>query len=393
MSAAPQAEVQIMFSAGEASGDHYAAKIFTALKRQYPSVKAFGLGGQASRDAGIRTLVAAEEIAVMGLFEVLLHYPKLKRAMNTLQAALAERRPALLIAIDYQEFNQRLARYARSLGIPVLFFVAPQVWAWRPKRAAKMRDVADQLAVLFPFEVRLFEQVGVPTVHVGHPLVDMIDHKRSREQARQALGLPTDQTVVGLLPGSRLGEIHRLLPLMLGAARQLHNRHPDWQFILPIAHTLRARDLTPLLKDHRLGKALQLTDGQSHEVMRAANALLVASGTASLEAAIIGTPMVITYRTNWLTYQLARRLINTPYIGLPNIIAQRRVVPELIQHEADVPNLAAHVESLVTDQEQAQMQRKALAAIRQQLGDRGAVENVARLAMKWLPAEPSSGQA
>jgi len=374
----------VMFSAGEASGDRYAARIHQRLTQQFPDLQAFGLGGRESRDAGIETLVAAEDIAVMGLIEVLRHYPLLRRSMNRLKAAMAERRPDLLICIDYQEFNQRLARHARSLGIPVLFFVAPQVWAWRPHRAARMCEVADDLAVLFPFEVELFAGYGIRTHHVGHPLVDMIDLTRDQQQARAALGLNADATVIGLLPGSRRSEIRRLLPVMLAAASALHARHPDWRFVLPIAHTLSDDTLAPWLADAPPDPVLRLVRNHTHDAIRAADMALVTSGTASLETAVIGTPMVITYKTSWLTYQLAKRMLSTPDIGLPNIVARQRIIPEVIQDQATAPRLAAEIEQLLHNPEQQSLQRQGLLSVREQLGSQGAIDNVARLAAEQL---------
>ncbi|MFP4272061.1 MAG: lipid-A-disaccharide synthase [Halothiobacillaceae bacterium] len=373
----------VMFSAGEASGDRYAAEIWLRVSARKPQMTAFGLGGPTSRQAGIETLVDAREIAVMGLVEVLRHYPRLRRAMNTLKSALEERRPALLICIDYQEFNQRLARHARALGIPVLFFVAPQVWAWRPRRAAKMRTVADRLAVLFDFEVPLFDAHGIDTVHVGHPLLDLVDLQRGRDAARQALDLPLRGTVVGLLPGSRLSEIGRLLPPMLESARLLQASHPDCRFVLPRAAGITSQDLAPFLESSPI-RSLQVVEGQAHEVMRAADALLVASGTASLEAGIIGTPMVIVYRTHGLTAWLAGRLLETPHVGLPNIIAGQEIVPELLQDQATPERMAGRISSLIDDPELARRQREQLIRLRSRLGDRGALDRLAEQVLSML---------
>ncbi|MGC9456792.1 MAG: lipid-A-disaccharide synthase [Halothiobacillaceae bacterium] len=382
----PQSEENtptVMFSAGEASGDRYAAEIWRRMSARRPDLAAFGLGGGRSRAAGIDTLVDADDIAVMGLVEVLRHYPRLRRAMKRLEEALSSRRPALLVCIDYQEFNQRLARRARALGIPVLFFVAPQVWAWRPHRAARMREVADRLAVLFDFEVPLFQAHGVDTVHVGHPLLDLVEPVHDQIKARERLGLSPDGPVIGILPGSRRSEIRRLLPPMIAAARALRAEHPDCRFLLPRADSLTPADFEPWLNSAPPG-LLMAVDGQAHDVMRAADVLIMASGTASLEAAIIGSPMVIVYRTHWLTAWLAGRLLRTPHVGLPNIIAGESIVPELLQKDAEPKQMAREVTRLLQDPELARRQREQLLQLHARLGNRGALDRLAEEALSML---------
>ena len=362
----------IFFAAGEASGDHYAAALFQRLRARHPELRAIGLGGQESRDAGIETTVDLAEVSVMGLVEVLAHYRHLRRVMDQLIQTLERTRPALVIAIDFQEFNQRLSKAARALGIPVLFFVAPQVWAWRPGRAAKFAQVADHLAVLFDFEVPLFASHGMPTTHVGHPLVDLIGTPPGRSEARDHLGIAASASIlIGLLPGSRRSEIRRLLPLLLQAADRMLQQHPEWQFILPIASSLNRADIEQLIDDCAISPELQrvltLVDGQARIVMAACDALCITSGTATLEAALIGTPMVIVYRASGLTYQIARRMVATNWIGLPNIVAGRDVVPELIQSAATPDAIARQAGALIDQPERAARQRAAFTEIRQHL--------------------------
>ncbi|ANJ66105.1 lipid-A-disaccharide synthase [Halothiobacillus diazotrophicus] len=402
----------LFFAAGEASGDHYAAAIYRMLHERRPELRALGLGGAESRAAGIETCVDLKTVSVMGLVEVLAHYGRLRRAMNALIDALDTHRPALVIAIDFQEFNQRLARAARARGIPVLFFVAPQVWAWRPKRARRFGEVADHLAVLFDFEVPLFARYGLPTTHVGHPLRDLIEPELQRpedpqsrtvprNQARQALGLDTTGTLIGLLPGSRRSEIGRLLPLMLATADRLLDRHPDWRFALPRAASLDvdwfAAQIEHAHPSERLRRALSLIDGNARRVMTASDTLCIASGTATLEAALIGTPMVITYRTNPLTYFIARHLVHIERVGLPNIMLGRNAVPELIQGAATADHLSDAVTQITMDSSTRVAQIEDLKTVRQHLGDPGALRKLADLAETLLaganrgdqrPAEP-----
>lgn len=390
----------LFFAAGEASGDHYAAAIYRMLQERHPELRALGLGGAESRAAGIDTLVDLKTVSVMGLVEVIAHYGRLRRAMNALIDALETHRPALVIAIDFQEFNQRLARAARARGIPVLFFVAPQVWAWRPKRARRFGEVADHLAVLFDFEVPLFARYGLPTTHVGHPLRDLIEPElllpedpqsrtATRNQARQALGLEQTGTLIGLLPGSRRSEISRLLPLMLATADRLLDRHPDWRFVLPRAGSLDAdwfaEQVDNANPSERLRSALSLIDGNARHVMAASDTLCIASGTATLEAALIGTPMVITYRTNPLTYFIARHLVHIERVGLPNIILGRNAVPELIQGTASADRLSEAVTQVTMDHGTRQAQIDDLKTVRQHLGEPGALRKLADLAETLLP--------
>ncbi|MFO7581103.1 lipid-A-disaccharide synthase [Guyparkeria sp.] len=375
---------RVMLAAGEASGDMYAAELITALRRRLPALQAFGLGGAQSRAAGMETIVDMDRVSVMGLVEVIRHYPDLRAAMNEMVAALDEHRPDLLIAVDFQEFNQRLARAARARGIPVLFFVAPQVWAWRPGRARHFSQIADHLAVLFDFEKPLFERHGLPTTHVGHPLIDLIDREApSRNTARGQLGLSDDTPVIGLLPGSRHGEIERLLPTFLATAERLLAADGTRRFLLPRAGSVKPewleRLITATAPSTELREALTVLDGSSRSVMAASDALLVASGTASLEAALIGTPMVIAYRTNALTHAIARRLVRIEHIGLPNIVLGREAVPERIQQDATPDRLVVDMEAILQPAG-ATAQCRDLAEIRDRLGAGGALERLADLA-------------
>ena len=375
---------RVLIAAGEVSGDMYAAELMPRLAERLPGLTAFGLGGAQSRAAGIDTIVDMDQVSVMGLVEVLRHYGQLRSAMNTLVEALDRERPDLVIMIDFQEFNQRLAKQAKARGIPVLFFVAPQVWAWRANRARHFDRYADHLAVLFDFEVPLFAGHGLPTTHVGHPLLDLIDREApDRSTARQALSLPADEPVIGLLPGSRRGEIERLLPVFLATAERLLATDPERRFLLPRAGSIDPEWLDAQIEavdpSEALRARLTVTEGGARQVMAASDALLIASGTATLEAALIGTPQVIAYRSNALTYALAKHLVQVEHVGLPNIILGQAAVPERIQHEAVPARLAPDIES-VLDRRGAQSQRAAFESIRDRLGAGGAIERLADLA-------------
>jgi lipid-A-disaccharide synthase len=395
--------LRLFFAAGEASGDHYAAELFQRLNTLRPGSVAQGLGGTQSRGAGIDTVVNLNTVSVMGLVEVLRHYGQLKQALNTLIDAMVAFKPDIVIAIDFQEFNQRLAKAARAHGIKVLFFVAPQVWAWRPKRAKKFADVADHLAVLFDFEVPLFTRYGLPTTHVGHPLRDMIppescktDTTRNLVQAaaRQTLEIAPTAKLIGLLPGSRRSEISRLLCTQLATAQRLLKAHPDWLFALPIADSIDPvwfeQELAKCAISVELRAKLSLVNGHAREVMAASNALIIASGTATLEAALIGTPMVIVYKTHPITYWLAKHLVHIERIGLPNIVLNRNAFPELIQNAASPEAIANEISILMLDTESRASQVKALAEIPNHLGEPGALAHLAKLVMELTSETPAT---
>jgi len=394
--------LRLFFAAGEASGDHYAAELFQRLSTLRPGSVAQGLGGTQSRTAGIDTVVDLNTVSVMGLVEVLRHYGQLKQALNTLIDAMVAFKPDIVIAIDFQEFNQRLAKAARAHGIKVLFFVAPQVWAWRPKRAKKFADVADHLAVLFDFEVPLFTRYGLPTTHVGHPLRDMIppescktDTTRNLVQAaaRQTLEIAPAAKLIGLLPGSRRSEISRLLCTQLATAQRLLKAHPDWLFALPIADSIDPvwfeQELAKCAISPDLRGALTLVNGHAREVMAASDALIIASGTATLEAALIGTPMVIVYKTHPITYWLAKHLVHIERIGLPNIVLNRNAFPELIQNAASPEAITNEINELMLGTESRASQITALAEIPQHLGEPGALAHLAQLVLDLTEETPA----
>lgn len=374
---------RIYLAAGEASGDLYAALLIEQLQRSHPNIQIRGLGGQRARNAGMHTVVDLKTVSVMGLTEVIRYYPALKGAMHELTVDMAEHKPDLLIAIDFQEFNQRLAKQARALGIPVLFFIAPQVWAWRAGRVKKAQHYADEIATLFAFEQPLFAPY-VKTTHVGHPLVDDIEGFLAARQAKP------DPNQIGLLPGSRSGEITRLLPVFIQAAFNLWQHNPDRHFVLPCAESIDSdwleKYVDQLLPDPAFTEQIRIIDGQSRAVMQDSRLLLCASGTATLEAGLIGTPVIIGYKTSALTYQLGRWLIQTRFIGLPNILSQQQIVPELIQHALTAQSLTETAEQLLNDAA-AEKQRAALAGLKAQLGNGGAITRLHQRVLDYLPAE------
>jgi lipid-A-disaccharide synthase len=371
---------QVMIIAGEASGDTHAAEMFQTLRSMRPGLQAYGMGSARMRDAGIELLVDANEISVMGLWEVLLQYRKLKRTLSYLQDEMLRRRPDLLILVDFVEFNLKLAEAAKQAGIRVLFYVSPQIWAWRPGRIHKIGQKIDMMAVIFPFEVSYYQKAGIPVRYVGHPLVDQVLESREKTVP---VRLDGPGPVVGLLPGSRRGEIQRILPVLLESAALLREKHADIQFLLPLAHTLATEDLQPLL-DQYPDLPLTLLEGRSHDVMAASDAVMAASGTATLEIALYDVPMVIVYRLATLTYWILKSLVSIDYAGLPNIVAGREVVREFIQGAARPELICEEIDRILTDADYQEKIRADLKEVREKLGEGGGTQRVARVADEML---------
>ena len=373
---------RIMIVAGEASGDNHGANLIQAVHARDPSVQFFGIGGQRMRAAGMDVRVDCARLAVVGLVEVLVHYRELAAVLEQMRETLRRERPDLLVLIDYAGFNLRLAPTARALGIRVLYYVSPQVWAWRQGRVKTIRECVDMMAVLLPFEESFYREHGVPVRFVGHPMVDQIGPGAPREELLRAFGLDPARKTVGLFPGSRRSEIRRLLPVLMDAAIRLHREYPDLQFLLPRASTITDEELAPYLHDKSLG--IVVVSGHGLDVMRACDAIATASGTVTLEIALTGTPMVIIYKVAWLTYWIARAMVKLDHIGLCNIVAGERLVPELIQHDAKPAAIAAEISHVLTDSGYAARMRAKLATVREKLGGGGGAGNIAALVFEML---------
>ncbi|MFP6848898.1 MAG: lipid-A-disaccharide synthase [Pseudomonas sp.] len=330
--------MRVALVAGEASGDILGAGLMQALKNQYPHIEFIGVGGPLMRAQGLNSYFPMERLSVMGLVEVLGRLPELlsrrKRLIQTLIAA----RPDVFIGIDAPDFNLTLELKLRQAGIKTVHYVSPSVWAWRQKRVLKIREACDLMLTLFPFEAQFYQDHQVPVRFVGHPLADVIPQQADRAAAREALHLHQDQPVVALLPGSRGGEVARLGNLFIDAVVRLRALRPRIQFVLPCSSPERRAQIEQML----VGRDLPLTllDGRSHEALAACDAVLIASGTATLEALLYKRPMVVAYKVAPLTYRILKRLVSSAYISLPNLLAERLLVPEMIQDAATPEALA-----------------------------------------------------
>jgi lipid-A-disaccharide synthase len=374
--------LKILFSAGESSGDQHAANMFLELKKRSPDLLAIGMGGAKMREAGVDIRYDSAHIAVIGVVEVVKHYGEIRRALRLMQSLLMAERPDLLVCVDYKEFNFKLAKFAKLNDIKVLFYVSPQVWAWRAGRVKAYGKAIDMMAVIFPFETAYYEAENVPVRYVGHPSVDKVRPDNTRADALRAFGLASEKPVVGLLPGSRANEIKRLLPVMLAAAKILQGHIPDLQFVLPQANSIPDALLKSYLQDSSVN--VSIVKNQPYDAMQCCDAIMTTSGTATLEIALLGVPMLISYKLAALTYWLGRWLVKTPFIGLPNIVAGKAIVREFIQHEATAESLAFETLRLLTDTAYADEMRSNLQAVKQKLGAGGASKNMAELVLEML---------
>jgi lipid-A-disaccharide synthase len=341
------------------------------------------------RAAGVRLLADAGETAVVGVSELWEKRRALRSALRVLRVHLAEASPALLICIDFPDFNLLLARTARRLGIPVCYFISPQVWAWRRGRVRTIRRLVRKMLVLFPFEETLYRAAGVDVAFVGHPLLDALATVPPRERCRERLGVADGVKVLGLLPGSRAAEIRRHLPLLLEAAGRVRAEESGVAVLLGLSDMADRPAVEAAVARARV--AVQVIQGRTHEVMRAADFLLAVSGTVTLEAAILETPMLITYRLGPVSAWLARLLIRVPFVGLPNLVAERAIVPELLQRDATPGRLAATALDVLRSLGRQGAMRAALADVRRRLGEPGALDRAAREIVLLLPAARRGG--
>ena len=341
------------------------------------------MGAGNMRAAGVEILVDSSRLAVVGITEVLTHYREIKAALRVLQEIIRTRRPDLLILIDYPDFNLRFAATAKRAGVKVLYYVSPQVWAWRPGRIKKIGQLVDMMAVVFAFEVPFYERANVPVRFVGHPLVDEARPSMTRAQAVAHFGLKLDAKIIGLFPGSRWSEINRLMPVIVESSKLLRARFPDAQFILPIAPGLD-RSLVEAYLDSTAPPVVLVEDTSIYDVIQVCDAIITASGTATLQIALMATPMAIIYRVSRLSYWIARHLVTVKHIGLANIVARQRVVREFIQDDVRPQAIADEIERLLADEAYAEAMRRDMAGIRAALGEPGGSQKAAQVAVDML---------
>ena len=370
---------RILISAGEASGDIHAAAVTAAIKKIDSSAEVFGMGGDALRNAGGEVLFDIKDHGVMGFVEVLKKLPDLFKLRDDFEKVMDERKPDCLITVDYPGFNMKLAKLAHDKGIPVVSYIAPSAWAWHKSRAKKVAKIVDKVACIFPFEYDVYKEAGAPVEFVGHPLVDIVKPKMSQEEAMAFAGKEEGKKLILLMPGSRLMEIEKMLPTLLEAAKLIKKQLPEVSFVMPRAGTIPISLLEEKIKAS--GLEVKITEGNNYDLFSVADLALATSGTVTLEAALCGLGSVIVYKTNPVTYFIAKLVVNSPHIGLPNIVAAKTVLPELIQNDFTPANVAQEALALLESERNAKM-KEDLAYVKERLGKPGAVGRVAELVLK-----------
>jgi len=373
---------RLFLVAGEASGDLHGSLLARALKDIEPEIELAGVGGAAMEAAGVDLVYRSEEMAVTGLWEVLRHLPRLARLLKRLDSWLREYRPDALIAIDYPDFNIRLAARAKGAGVPVVYYISPQVWAWRQGRIAQLAKWVRRMIVIFPFEEEIYRSRSVPVTYVGHPLVDRTCPSRSKAEVRRSLGLQVEEHLIVLLPGSRSSEVERILPVLLDTRERLLGRK-DLRWVIAMAPGLEARSKKRLGR-LRVNSDIVVRSGETIDLLFAADLAITASGTATLEAALLGTPMIVVYRLHPLTWHLARRLVRVDHVAMANILAGERVVPEFLQSRVRPDLLADEVVRWIDDPSLRDRTGQRLLEAAASLGEGGASRRAAETIFKEI---------
>lgn len=371
---------RIMMIAGEASGDMHGAKLAEAIHRRAPHAFLFGIGGRAMQSEDVALLVDCRTLSVVGITEVVSKLPTVHRAMALVKKALRRIKPDLLVLIDFPDFNFRVAKAARQLKIPVLYYISPQIWAWRQNRVKTLKRLVDHMAVILPFEAPFYRRHRVPVTFVGHPLLDRIAPTTGEASKEKIPPHPT----IGLLPGSRDKEVSSLLPVMLAAATRIRGLCPEAGFIVSNAPSVQEHLVSQLVQRHASDTPIEIVDGPADHVFRRSDLLVAASGTVTLEAALHGLPMVIVYKVSPLSYWLGKRLIKVKHIGIVNLIVQKALLPELIQDDASPQGIANEVIGLIEDRVRYRQMRSELLRVRELLGGSGASDRVADIALRLV---------
>ncbi len=373
---------KILLVAGEVSGDLHGAHLVEAIQEIDPDIEFFGVGGEGLEKRGMKLLRHAHSLSVVGISEAFRKLRTALKALQELKEAMEHERPDLVILIDYPEFNLRLAGIARQKGIPVLYYISPQIWAWRPWRVKSIAKRVRKMVVLFPFEVPLYRAAGVDVEWVGHPLLDIVKPLLPKEEAFRQFGLDPKRRTIALLPGSRIEEVARLLSPLLDSTVLLRREMPELQFILPLAPSISESTLSSWTKNGSI--PVKIIKGFVHDVMNLSDLIITASGTATLEAAILGKPMVIVYKVSSFTYWVGRALIRVNHIGLVNLVAGKEIARELLQEEVTPERIAEEALRLLRDPVLYGKTIESMAEVRQNLGEPGAARRAARIVLSLL---------
>ena len=373
---------KILLVAGEVSGDLHGAHLMEAIHHLHPEVQFFGIGGDRLEKRGMKLLYHSHSLSVVGITEVFLKLNHIFKALRSLKKSLDRERPDLVILIDFPDFNLRLAKMAHRKDIPVLYYISPQIWAWRPKRVKLIAQWVKKMLVLFPFEVPLYEAAGVDVEWVGHPLLDIVKPSLSPKEAFERFDLDPHLRTIGLLPGSRNQEVERLFPPLIASIQLLQREIPNLQFVIPLAPGILKRTISHWMKN--IPVPVKMVEGWAYDVMNLSELLITASGTATLEGAILGKPMVIIYKVSWLSYWIGRTLIRVDHIGLVNLVAGREIVPELIQNDVNPRRIAEEAFRILKNPALQQQMTEEMTGVRRNLGEHGAVQRAARIVASML---------
>lgn len=376
----------IMIVAGEASGDLHGAGLVRAMQQRHPSLSYLGIGGVEMERAGVELVSDIDKLAVMGLSEIFATLKDIIAAFGLLKTALRQQQPALLILIDFAEFNLRLAKHARKLGIPVLYYITPKVWVWRKKRVKKLAKLVDRAAVILPFEEEYLQQRGVKAQYVGNPVLDAVNIRFDRKEFCQKYGLDESRAIVGILPGSRRKEVGFLLPVFLEASRRMQSKYSrELSFVIPLASTLTEEDLNAAgLATFRKSMDIHVIRQDKYEMMASCDGVVAASGTVTLELAVLDIPMIVAYKFTPLSYYFGRFLIHIPFFSLVNIIAQKQVVTELLQDQVTPGTVELELARILFDENIRTTMKYDLAQVRRATGGRGASLKAADLAFETM---------
>ena len=367
--------MKIMFSAGEASGDTHGASVAKALLEKYPKAQLFGMGGDLMKQAGVDIIYDIQQLGFIGIVEILKHLPTFFKLRSFLKEAMLREKPDVLVCIDYPGFNMKLAKVAKELHIPVVYYIAPTIWAWNKGRGKDIAKTVTKVASIFPFEAEAYREFGVDVEFVGNPLVDIVHPTMSYESALAHFGADTTSRNILLMPGSRKQEVEGLLPTMLAAAERLYEHHKDLKFFLPRAHTILREDIDRILQAYSV--PVTVTEGHNYDLMQICTACIAASGTATLETALMNVPTVLIYKVAPVTYGIGKVLVKIDHIGLPNIMAKRRIIPELLQGEVTPENIERELGKILDDGAVYTQMKADLVQVKVELGAPGAVQRVA----------------
>jgi lipid-A-disaccharide synthase len=373
---------KILLVAGETSGDLHGTHLVEAIQRIDPGIRFSGIGGEGLKSVGMKILYHSQSLSVVGITEVFIRLGSVLKALWTLRESLRREKPDLVILIDFPDFNLQFARMAHRRKVPILYYISPQIWAWRPNRIKLIARLVKKMVVFFPFEVPLYEAAGVDVEWVGHPLLDVVKPTLPKEKAFHQFGLDPKRRTVGLLPGSRRHEIERLLPPLLGSAHLLQKEIPDLQFVIPLAPGIPKTALS--FQMEKVSAPVKVVEGFTYDVMNLCELLITASGTATLEGAILGKPTIIIYKVSIPSYWVGRALIRVDHIGLVNLVAEKEIAPELIQKEVNARRIADEAFRVLKDPLLSRKMSESTGEVRQRLGEPGAAERAAHIVTSLL---------